>query len=213
MFKIDLLKGQGVPMRSRPGGIAIAAVAITVPVIVSMAMSGFYLKNRIIMSINGRQTVKWKAEISKLSGIQEILDSFDKEKTVYDNYLKEVGFALDKHAQWSPVLTIVAEEMPESLLLTKLDVKQRFVKRKVPRKDNPKETVDVDVPVRTLQLSISTSPQPGSDKAVRDFRDSLRASSYLRPRLETIKVSQESETLKGQDVVTYEIDCIFKPGL
>jgi len=213
MFTIDLLKGQGVPVRSRPGGIAIAAVAVAVPVIVSMLMSGFYLKNRIIMSINQHQTEKWQTEIGKLSDVKEMLDSFDKEKAVCNNYLSEVRFALGKHAQWSPVLTILAEKMPESVLLTGLDVKQRFIKRKVPHKSDPEKTVDIDVPVRTLRLSVSTSPKSDGDKAVRDFRDSLRASDYLGPRLENIRVSQEFETLKGEEVVNYEIDCIFKPGL
>lgn len=213
MFTIDLLKGQGVPMRSRPGGIAIAAVAVAVPVIISMLMSGFYLKNRIILSINERQIVKWEAKINKLSDVKSMLESFDKKKSVYRNCISEIKSALSKHAQWSPVLTILAETMPESVLLTGLEVKQHSIRKKIPKKDEPETMVYIDIPVRTLRMNISTNSLPGSDKAVRDFRDSLRTSSYLGPRLETIRVSQESDTLKDQDIVNYEIDCVFKPGL
>ena len=213
MFTIDLLKGRGVPIRSRPGGIAIVAVAVVVPVIISMLISGFYLKNRIIMSINRQQTKKWEDEIEKLSETEEMLESFDKQKVIYSECLSEVKSVLGRHTQWSPVLAILAENIPESVLLTGLEVKQHSIKRKVPKKDDPQKTVDIDVPVRTLRLSVSTAQQLDSDKAVKDFRDSLRFSKYLGPRLDTIRVSQDSGTLEGQDVVTYEIDCVFKPGL
>ena len=45
MFTIDLLKGQGIPIKSRPTGIAISAAAVAVPVIIAIVMLGFYLRN------------------------------------------------------------------------------------------------------------------------------------------------------------------------
>jgi hypothetical protein len=98
-------------------------------------------------------------------------------------------------------------------VLTGLEVKENSVRKKVPQKDNPQEMVDMNIPVRTLRLSVSGSPQQNCDEAVRDFRDSLRSSSLLGPWLENIAVSQESEMLEGQDVASYEIDCVFKPRL
>jgi len=103
--------------------------------------------------------------------------------------------------------------MPNSVMLTGLEVKQHSVRKKVPKKDNPQEMIEISVPVRILQMSVSGSPQYNCDKAVRDFRDSLRSSAFLGPMLENISVSQESETLEGRDVASYEIDCVFKVRL
>ena len=90
---------------------------------------------------------------------------------------------------------------------------QHIIKKKVPKKDFPDEMVNIDVPVRTLRMSVYGSGEGDSDKAVRDFRDRLQQSVTLGPKLENIRVSQESDTIDGQDVVSYEIDCVFKPGV
>jgi Tfp pilus assembly protein PilN len=102
--------------------------------------------------------------------------------------------------------------MPDSVVLTSLEVEHNSVKKKVPKKDDPQKTVDIDVLVRTLRLTVSGRSAGNCDEAVRDFRDRLRASAFLGPRLENIGVSQKSETVEGRDVVSYEISCIFRPG-
>jgi hypothetical protein len=103
--------------------------------------------------------------------------------------------------------------MPGSVVLTDLEVRQHFIKREVPQKDNPKRMIDIDVPVRTLRMSVRGRPQYNCDNAVRDFQHRLRSSDVLGPRLENITVSQESDTLEGREIVSYEIDCVFKAGL
>ena len=213
MFTIDLLKGQGIPMKSRPGGIAISAVAVAIPVIIAIVMLGIYLNNRIIISVNNRDISRQQAEIDKLSDLVKQLEAIEKEKAACGQCLSEVKSSTDRYAQWSPVLVAVVENMPASVALTRLEVKQRSIKRKVPKKEDPKKTVDIDVPVRTLTMSICASAQSDGDKAVRDFQTRLRSSAFLGPKLENITVSQEAGTLDKQDVVIYEINCIFKPGL
>ena len=37
--------------------------------------------------------------------------------------------------------------------------------------------------------------------------------SWFAPKLEDIIISQKSDTFEGQEVVSYDIDCIFKPEL
>ncbi|HUU18902.1 MAG TPA: hypothetical protein VMW72_17255 [Sedimentisphaerales bacterium] len=213
MFTIDLLKGQGIPMKSSPGGIAIAAVTVAVPMTIAIIMFGFYLNNRTQASIKEQEIVRCQAEIDKLSGAVELQNSLEKEKIVYRNYLSEVNSSISRYIQWSPVLVTLVENMPDSVMLTKLEVKQHSVRKKVPNKDNPQEMIEKNVPVRILQMSVSGSPQQDCDKAVRDFRNRLRSSAFLESKLENIGVSQESETLEGRDVASYEIECVFKTGL
>jgi len=211
MFTIDLLKGQCIPIKSRPESVAVAAVTFAVPVIIAIVMFGFYLSNRVVISVQKQRIVNYEANIDKLSDATELQKSFEQEKKAIGSCLSEVSSAIGRHTQWSPILVTMVKNMPDSMLLTKLEVKEHSVRRKVPKRNDPGKMVDISVPVRTLQMSISGSPQYDCDRAVRDFRNSLRSSSLLGPKLEDIRVSQKSDTLEGQRVVSYEIDCIFKP--
>jgi Tfp pilus assembly protein PilN len=213
MFTIDLLKGQGIPIRSGPWGLVIAAMAFVVPILVAMVMLGFYLVDRIVISEKKQAIVNYERYINKLSDAVKLQESFEKEKNNINSCLSEALSSAGKHTQWSPILATVVENMPGSMVLTKLEVKQRSANKKVPQKDDPNKMIDVGVPASTLQMSVSGRSQANNDKAVKDFKDRLRLSALLAPKLEDIIVSQKSDTFEGQDVVSYEIDCIFKPEL
>jgi Tfp pilus assembly protein PilN len=213
MFTIDLLKGRGIPAKSRPRNIAVAAVAVVVPVIIAIAMFGFFLHNRIIISIKKNTIGNYETRISGLSDAIKLQKSFEEEKSVYSNCLSEVSSSLDRHTQWSPVLVTLVENIPDSVMLTEIDVKQSSTKIKVRQKDDPAKMIDVSVPLRTLQMKVAGKPQTNCDEEIRDFSELLRSSSLLGPKLENIRISQGLTKLKEQEVVSYQIDCIFKPGL
>lgn len=213
MFTIDLLKGQGIPMKSSPAGIAIAAVTVTVPMTIAIIIFGFYLNDMTRVSIKEQEIVRYKAEIDKLSDAVELQASLEKEKVVYGNCLSEVKSSISRYIQWSPVLVTLVEKMPDSVMLTGLEVKQLSARKKVPNKDNPKEMTEINVPVRILQMSVSGSPQYDCNKEIRDFQERLKSSTFLGPKLENIIVSKQSETLEGRNVASYEIECVFKTRL
>jgi hypothetical protein len=213
MFTIDLLKGQGVPLKSSPGGIAIVAISAVVPIIVAIIMFGFYLDDKAQASISEQEIIRCRSEIDKLSGAVKLQESLEKEKILYRDCLSEVKSSIGKYIQWSPVLVTLVENMPNSVMLTGLEVRQDSVRKKVPVPDNPQEMIDGSVPIKILRMSISGGPQYDCNKEVRDFQDRLQSSTFLGPKLENIVVSRESETLEGRDVASYEIDCVFKPRL
>ena len=213
MFTIDLLKGQGIPIKSRPEGIVIASVTLAVPIIIAIAMFGFYLRNRTIISIKKQDIVNYEAKIDKLSDAVKLQKSLENEKVVYSSCLSEVASSIDRHTQWSPILAELVQNMPDSVVLTGLDVRQTFLKRKVPQEDDPQKKIDITVPVRTLHMSVYGGLQLSSSGAVREFRDRLLASTLIGPKLEDIRVSQRSTRVEDKNVISYEIDCIFKPGM
>ena len=213
MFTIDLLKGEAVPPKSRPGGIAIAGAAFAAPIIIAIVMFSFYLSNIINISIQKQEVVRYKKKIDQLSDALKMQESFEKEKKVISSCLTEASSSIARHTQWSPILMTLVENMPGSVVLTSLEVKQRSVRKKVPQKDDPNKMTNISVPVRTLHISVCGSPQTNSDKAVRDFGGRLRSSALLGPKLENIKVSQGFDILQNQSVVSYEMDCVFKAGL
>ncbi len=213
MFTIDLLKGQGVPMKSGPEGIVIASVTFAVPFIIAIAMLSIYLRNKIIISIKKQDIVNYEAKTGKLSDAIKLQKSLDEEKIAYSSCTSEVNSSISRHTQWSPILTPLVESMPESVVLEKISVKQSFMKRKVPQKDNPEKMVEITIPIRTLQMSVYGSSRYNCGEAVREFRNRLWLSSLLGPKLENIRVSQKSARIENKDVVSYEIDCFFKPGM
>lgn len=213
MFTIDLLKGQGVPIKSSPKNVAFGATAAVVPVLIAMAMFGFYLRNRIVISVYANTIANHEAKIAKLSDAVKIQQAIEDKKNSYSDCLWEVENCLGRHTQWSPVLVTLVKNMPDSVVLTALDVKQRSIKQRVPQQDDPSKVVMVSVPVRTLQMTVAARPQSRSDQEIRNFSEYLRSSSMLSSRLEDIRVSQGQSMLDGQSVVSYQINCIFKPGL
>jgi hypothetical protein len=213
MFTIDLLKGEGLPAKGRAQNMAVAAIASAVPFVIAVAMFGFYLHNRIIISIQTGEIAACKEKTDKLSDAVAKQRALELNRTAYGACLAEVKTAVERHTQWSPILATVVGNMPESVVLTALEVKDRTVKRKVPNKDNPETTTEVSILAPTLQMNVAATPQSDGDKAVRAFRDKLQSSDLLGPRLESITVSQKADGLSGLDVVSYEINCLFKPKL
>ena len=215
MFTIDLLNGQGLPLKSKPGAIAIVAVTAAIPFIIATGMLSLYLNNKINVSVNEQEIARWETEIGKLSDAVEQQEALEKEKIAYGGYLSEVKSFINRHTQWSPVLRTLIENMPDSVVLTELEVECGSEKKQVqaPVKDDPHKMMEFEVLTRTLRLSVIGDHQSNNDEAVRDFRDRLRASDFLGPRIENIGVSQKSEKLDDQDVVSYEISCVLKPGL
>jgi hypothetical protein len=45
MFIIDLLKGEHLPVKTKPQGIAIFVATFAVPVLVAIFMVGYYIRN------------------------------------------------------------------------------------------------------------------------------------------------------------------------
>ena len=213
MFTIDLLKGEGIPFRSGPAGVAFAVITVAVPIVIAVALGGLYLHNKVVMSLTKNEISVMEEKANGLSDYVKRQKSLEKEKTQYSICLSEVKSAVGKFNQWSPVLTTLVENMPRSVVLTELEVERNFVKKKVPDKEKPGKTVEVDAFVTTMRIMVSDSLQSDSDQAVKEFRDYLCFSSFLGPKLEKADVSKESGAIGGKDVVYYVISCVFKAEL
>ncbi len=213
LFTIDLLKGQGIPIKSKPEGIVVAAAAFVIPAVVAIVMLGWYLSTSASISIQKQKISSYEEKISKLSKAVELYNSFEEEKGAVNNCLSEVSSSINKHTQWSPVLAMLVKNLPDSLVLKKLEVKRHSTKKNLPKKDDPQTMVNVSVLVETLRMTVSGNPRNDSDEAIRLFKDRIRSSDLLGEKLEDIRISQEFNTPTSQNAVSYDIDCIFKPKL
>ena len=191
----------------------VVAAASAIPAIAAIAMVGIYLNNKVMISIGNREIAAWKTKTDDLAGAVATQRAAEREKALCAARLAELTAAVNRHTQWSPILATVVRDMPESVVLTALELRERSVTIKVPRKDDPKKTTDKSVPVPVLRMNVSATPQSDGDNDVKSFREKLLASALLGPKLENITVSQEADMLSGLNVVSYEIDCLFKPKL
>ena len=80
MFTIDLLKGQGIPARSRPEGIIATAVTIVVPIAIALTMLGIYLSSRIVMNIYKQEISSYEKKIATMSEAMKIHRSYLQKK-------------------------------------------------------------------------------------------------------------------------------------
>ena len=90
IFKIDLLKGEGVPPKMGTTGIVITAVTTFIPVVIAMILLGQYFHNEVMMKIKQQDIVKLEAKTEKLSDAVEIQKSLEKEKIFYNACLSDV---------------------------------------------------------------------------------------------------------------------------
>lgn len=213
MFTIDLLNGQGIPPKTTSGGLAIIAVTAVVPIALAIGLFFIYQNNDNSLLAKEKEIAGYEMEISKYSGAVKMKNALEKEKQSYTNYLSDVKSSLDKYTQWSPILTTLMENMPDSVILTSLEIDYASVRKSVPKKDDPKTKVEIEVPVKILKLGVAGDDPDGSDKAVQDFMGRLWASSSLGSMLENIGYSQKSKVIDGDNFISYEISCFFKPGL
>ena len=214
MFTIDLLKGQGIPPKSRPEGIAVGAIVFAVPVIVAIVIAGVYMTDNISLSTQKRELADYEKRVDKLSDALELKRAFEKQRATINEVLSEVSSSIDRHMQWSDVLVDIVENMPESMILAELEAKQNMVRRRVAKDGDAETKVDVMVPLRTLSITVSGKSEYDCDRAVRDFSDRLRIATVLGPKLEDIRVSKSNlGRRKQRNFVSYQIDCVFKTPL
>jgi len=211
MYTIDLLKGEGVPIRCRPGGIAFACLIVVVPFLVGVGALSFYMDGRVVITIQNQQVSKLTTAIASLSDAVHKKESLEKEKAQVTGMLSDVKAGLGGRTQWSPILGSLVESLSEPLVLTKLEAHQNTVRHKVPSKDDPSKKVEISIPVRELRIGVCGKDKESSSEAVRQFQESLRSSPTIGPVLDTITVSQNATNLDGQEAVLYELNCVFKP--
>ena len=217
MFTIDLLKGQGRPVRTRPKGIAIFVATFVVPVLVAILMASYYYNNRVVISINNQNVANYTTQIERLADTLKLKESWERDKINLSNCLSDVASSIGTHTQWSPILVSLVQNLPNSAVLNSLEVKQTLINKKasaIAEKDKKDKTADTSVTVRTLRMRLCGNPNSDFDREIKAFRDRLLASDVIGTKLEDVVIaSQTNDTMDGRNVISYDIDCIFKPGI
>jgi len=209
MFIIDLLKGQGIPIKSRPGGAALLAVAIAVPIIVSMIMLGDYVSTRIILQREKQVLIKVEDYISNLSDGTKFQESAKLQIENMYACLAEAGDLLKQRVQWTPVLEVLAENIPNNLVLSRLRVVTENVREERPKRDDPSTIIMVSIPKKILSIVFFGKMGEKNNKAALEFLQRLNDSKVLEEKVEDIRFVSQT-TGEDDETMYYELECIFK---
>lgn len=199
MFKIDLLKGQGVPLKTEPAGIAIIAGGIAVPFITILIMIGICLNNRVVIPIKQHELAQCEQKMQTLFEGVKLQQTFNKERDSINASVPEAALAVRKFAAWSPIIQAVAENMPGAMVLSRFDGKQ--------------DVAQSAAVTREVSMSISGKSLVNWDEEVKGFRNRLLESGNLKSILQDIPIGQQSSKSGEKDSVSYDLRMIFKAGM
>jgi hypothetical protein len=185
--------------------------------LVAILMAGYYYNNKVVISINKQNVANYTTQIERLTETLKLKESWDRDKTNLSSCLSDVASSIGTHTQWSPIIVSLVQNLPNSSVLSSLEVRQASIIKKasaIAEKDKKDKTDDTSVIVRTLRMRLCGNPNSDFDREIKTFRDRLLASNVLGTKLEDVVIaSQTNEIMDGRDVISYDIDCIFKPGI
>lgn len=209
MFTIDLLKGQGIPIKTMPGGMILTATAFFVPALFAVGIIGNYLHGSIILSSQRKRLSNYEAKIVQLTTGLKTKQLLHQEANSVSLFLQETADCLERQMQWSPILEFLARNISESLVLEQLDVTTTSVAKVVPKRGEPDRKVTITLPKRTLSMVLFGIKQAGSDDAVLELQRRLRTSAAFGNKIEDVRIlSQRAE--KKKSGIYYELHCVFK---
>ena len=211
MFTIDLLKGSCVPAKSQPGGVALAAIPFVVPAIIAIITTAHYIHGSTLITMNeaiitdtDRKIVRFEADLDFRKDIHQQIAGINRSLT-------EASGAISQYSQFTGVLQVLVENMPDSIVLKELELRRKIIQKNVPSKQDPEVLVRATFVQRTLLISVCGGPHSDSDRAVKQYIYRLRNSEELKPLVEDIRiVTSGADEFEGKNVTCYEIDCLFK---
>ena len=209
MLNIDMLKGQGIPIKSRPGAAFLLALIIAIPVLAAMAVTAEYINGKIELSTLKNEWSDIENKISQLSSGVKFQASDRRKINNINACFVEVHEVLEYHIQWTPVFVALIENLPDKLFLEKLTVDTYPQQTEVPKRSDPLEFVSVDVPKSTVYIDLYSHLADYDGKNVQDYIEQLNSLESLKEKVESIRpLSQITDKQAG--VKRYSIKCVFK---
>ncbi len=210
MHTVDLLNGQGIPTRTTFVTLAIVAAMVVVPFTVAAALADRYLQNGETIAMRRHETAKHQAIVDEFVDSVTVKESIEKRGDVIHGKLLEVSSCVGDYVQWSPVIEILAKNMPAKMVMSKLSAQSRLGKRRVPRRYEPGKTIDVPFSKRTLVLDISGDLPGKYETIVRDYRNRLKSSPLLGPKLQDITASKKPLGTGDDKTISWTMNLIFE---
>ncbi|MHC4116262.1 MAG: hypothetical protein ACYSWO_02020 [Planctomycetota bacterium] len=210
MHTIDLQRGQGIPARITAASLGIIMVVVLVPFAAAAVMLGGYLQNKKTIAMQRQETARFQASIEKLAEAVAFKETIEKKADTIMPKLSEVSSCVSDFLQWSPILETLAKNMPAEMVMTRLTAKSTPGKKQVPKRYEPDKTIEVPFSRRTLVLDISGDLPGNYEQMVRVYRNQLKSSPTLGPKLKDITTSKKPISAGDDKTVTWTMNLVFE---
>ena len=208
MFAIDLMKGQGLPVKTDIKSMAATGIAFSIPFILLLLMAGSFFYSRIVIKIQTHSLREYQARFDRLKPKLEQGKTQKAEQEKITLCLTETDEVLNKYVQWTQLMMLLSEHLPQEMVIGKLEVKLKIISKLVPKKDDPNRKINVPSSARTLLINTYSLTGYDSDYAVKQFQNDLLTSQWFKDNVQDIVVaSRKPENIDREDIIMYELNC------
>lgn len=216
MFKIDFLKNQGLPRKSRTLEVGLFTSIAVISVLVLCLLCVWYFHNSSTLRSKEKSLAVLESMLQKTSGKSSLKLRIKKNLSIYDECYFEVANSIGRYVQWTPVLRELANHLPPSMLLNELSVIRTIKKKKVASIRNPRKKVSFEIVSRILKSDVYDFMPDANNTAVKDYLDIWCSSQVLESAFKSAYLAKSSnaeyEDSKGKShaVRNYIIDSQLK---
>jgi hypothetical protein len=193
MFKIDFLKGQGLPAKSRTVETGLFAGIAAVSVLILCLLFMQYFHNSLILRTKQKLLTSLEARLKKTAGEGSIKSRIKQNLGIYDECYFEIASSIGRYVQWTPLLRELANSLPPSMLINELSVTCSISKEKVTSIRDPGKQVDFEIVNRTLNSDLYGFNPDENDTAVKSYLAIWRDSRVLNSAFEKVYLAESSD--------------------
>ena len=193
MFKIDFLKGQGLPARSRTVETGLFAGIAAVSVLILCLLCVQYFHNSLTLRLKQKQLTALESTLKETAGNVSIKSRIKKDLDIYDECYFEIAISIGRYVQWTPLLRELVNSLPPSMLINELSVTRSISKEKVASIRNPGKQVDFEIVNRTLNSDLYGFNPDANDTAVKSYLASWRDFKVLNSAFEKVYLAESSD--------------------
>ena len=209
MFSVDLLKGRGVPIKTKPGGVYLVAISFIVPVTLASIVLGNYLQNRILLATYQNYYNKAEHGIEEFTNDLQERKLLEKQRDTLRYSRGELADVINWNVQWTPVIQILVDNLPDSMVLDKMEAIKSSDTKTVPKRYNPDKTEKISVPKRELTVQFHASAQDENHNLVTKLQSDLYYSLLPLNTVEKIELGPYSRNEQKKEE-QFEIIFIFE---
>lgn len=193
MFKIDFLKGQGLPEKSRTVETGLFAGIAAVSVLILCLLFVQYFHNSLILRAKQKHLATLESRLKETAGKGSIKLRIKQNLSIYDECYFEIASSIGRYVQWTPLLRELANSLPPSMLINELSVTRTISKEKVTSIRDPGKQVDFEIVKRTLNSDLYGFNTDENDTAIKSYLAIWRDSEVQNSAFEKVYLAESSD--------------------
>lgn len=205
MYKIDLLKGNGMPIRQMQGMVYIISGSLIVPVIILLMMLSSYFTLGVSISTAAGQIKQVERSLANYAPQIEIQKLIDQQIKSGKYSIDESLAIINTQLKWTPVIIDIVQNQPAKLVMESLFVSENSYSIKKPSSGDPKKEITVKKVDKVINLKYNAPQDSEMDYQVTNYVRLLNEKG-LKSKI----TNQDIVTNNNKSFKTYRVECIIK---